>query len=236
MKKSIHLKTFIIFLSIIILSSCGGRNSASNNDTFSATSSLSEEGPISSGERNIATRICYAYQSKSKNFRDSTYLGTHFLFSIKKTDCQNSVTTSQIDSIMNYDDNNQLAYLQTASATNNSTQFNKTVMTDTNGYLSQLCSKIITNAPISNTVTQADTKIQISFFRDTLDGFFLQYFQKQTDGSYKINSAEKFKTRSQIDYTTGKILGMDEYYSNQKICSSFDKNQFSTYEQTFTSH
>lgn len=234
MKKSIGLKTFI-FTFTIILSSCGGRNSSVVN-SFNTTALLTEERILTSEERNIATRICYAYQSKSKNFRDSTYLGTHFLFSIKNTDCQNTVTTRKVDAVMNYDSSNQLSYTPTGAAIEPGF-FYKTVMTDTSGYLSQLCGKIITNQPINNTVTESSTKVQISFFREGLDGFYIQYFLKQPDSTYKITSAEKFKVRSQIDYTNGQILGMDEYYSTQKLCASnLDKNKYSDLEQVFISH
>ncbi len=228
--------TFIAFTSAIILSGCGGGKS-SVETTFSSTAALNTEGPISTGERNVATRICYAYQSKSKNFRGSDFLGTNFTFSAKKIDCQNTTKTYQINATLKYDDNNNLIY-QTPSTIDPNLKFVKKVQTDSSGYLSQLCTKIQNNEVINNTITDVTTgtKVQITFIREGLDGFFLQYFKKQTDNSYKIDSAEKLKVRTQIDYKNGQILGMDESYSNQKICNSqFDVNKYSDYTQTFIS-
>lgn len=232
-ERSSNLFYTILSLSLII-SSCGGGNSKPNI-TFSVDALLSEEHPISADERIIATRICYAYQSKSKNFRSSNLLGTSFIFSAKKTDCQNGVYPYQVNSILKYDETNSLVYgpLQNFDSSLN---FNKKVQTDSSGYLAQLCPKIITNESISNTTDLMGTKVQISFFRDSLDGFLLNYFYKQSDNSYKIDSQEKFKVRTQIDYTAKNIIGMDENYSIQKVCpSQYDKPNFSTFEQSFIS-
>jgi len=232
-----HLRyTFIAITSAIILSGCGGGKS-SIETTFSSTAALTAEGPISEGERNIATRICYAYQSKSKNFRGSGFLGTNFTFSAKKTDCQNTTITYQINATLKYDDNNNLIY-QTPSTFDPNIKFVKKVQTDSSGYLSQLCTKIQNNEVINNTTTDLTTKakVQITFIREGLDGLFLQYFVKQANNTYKIDSAEKLKVRTQINYTNGQILGMDESYSFQKICNiQFDVNKNSDYTQTFIS-
>ncbi len=238
MKKQFAL-TFISQLSFvafsIILSSCGGGKSSVQN-TFSVSAVMSEERALSDGERNVAARICYAYQSKSKNFRGADFLGTKFVFTAKNTDCQKSITSYQINTTLKYDSNNNLTYVP-KSGFDTTLKFVGTVQTDTYGYLSQLCDKIKNNQTINNTTTQQNVKVQITFIREGLDGFYLQYFNKQNDGSYKIDSAEKFKIRTQIDYSNGQILGMDEYYSTQKVCSSqYDKNANSDFEQTFTSH
>lgn len=218
----------------MILSSCGGGNSVGKK-TFSTEAILTEEHPIISEERNIATRICYAFQSKSKNFRTPGLIGTNFIFSVKKTDCQNNVTTYQTTSTLQYDDANDLTYAVSVNSDPNF-KFNKKVQTDNSGYLSKICPKIIKNEVISNTVDEQGVKVQISFFHEGFDGFLLQYFNQQKDNSYKIDSAERFKIRTQIDFINGKILGMDEYYSTQKICGNkFDKNKFSEFEQTFIS-
>lgn len=218
----------------MIISSCGGGNSVGKK-TFSVDALLSTEGPISTDERNIATRICYAYQSKSKNYRSSGFIGTSFIFSGKTTDCQNNITNYPINSTLKYDFNNDLIYAPPGNFDPN-LRFNKKVQTDTSGYLSQLCSKIYNGEVISNTINQQNVKVQISFLREGLDGFLLQYFNRQADSTYKIDSAEKLKVRTQIDYTTGQILGMDEFYSAQKVCGSqFDKNKFSEFEQNFIS-
>lgn len=219
----------------MIISSCGGGNSESKKN-FSLDALLSEVRPLNNDERNIATRICYAYKSKSKNFRSSGFIGTSFIFDGKKTDCQNTTTTYQINSTLKYDDNNELMYAPPGNFDPN-LRFNKKVQTDTSGYLSQVCFKILSNEAISNTIDSSGVKVQISFFREDLDGFFLQYFNRQADNTYKIDSAEKLKVRSQIDLSTGKILGMDESYESQKICDrQLDKNPFSVFLQTFATH
>ncbi len=232
MRRPASFKTFITLSTSIILSSCGGGNSKlGNTSSFNVSAILAEERPLSVDERNIATRICYAYQSKSKNFRGANFLGSRFIFLAKKTDCGNNVTSYQVTTTMNYDQNNGLSYFPT----NTSNQFFGKVETDTSGYLAQLCPSILTNQPVSNTTTQQNFKIQISFIREQLDGFVLNYFVQQPDLTYKISNAEKFKVRTQIDYTNGQVLGMDEYYSSQQLCSSLDRNKFSNYEQSFTS-
>ena len=225
----------LLLLSFTNLSSCGGGNSSSKT-VFSVNAIISEEHPISDGERGIATRICYAYQSKSKNFRSSTYFGGQFVFTSNKTECNNTKNSYQIYSNVKYDNSNNLIYGPSAG-TDTALKFVNLVQTDTNGYLAQLCDKIKNNLSISNTTTQGSVKVQISFIREDLDGFFLQYFVKQADNvTYKIDSAEKFKVRTQFDFTNGQVLGMDEYYSSQKVCSSsFDVNKNSDFTQTFTS-
>ncbi|MGZ3790398.1 MAG: hypothetical protein ACXVLQ_17835 [Bacteriovorax sp.] len=234
--KKVHLSfmTFLALSSSIILSGCGGGNS-SVKKTFAVDALLADERPLNNDERNVAARICYAYQSKSTNFRGSNFLGTQFIFSAKKTDCQGLVSSYQVPTTLQYNDSNNLIY-QTPSNFNPNLKFNNVVQTDSFGFLSQLCSKIKNNEPINNTTLMNTVKVQISFFREGLDGFMLQYFNKQTDNTYKIDSAEKFKVRTQLDFTTGQILGMDEFYSTQKVClSTFDKNTFSDFEQAFTS-
>jgi hypothetical protein len=235
------LPSFTTFSSIslmlfsIILSSCGGGNSSVKIAGFSTQTLMSDEHFISTEERNVATRICYAYQSKSKNFRTSTFLGGHFLFSGKTVDCQNTTSNYQVNALLNYDANNELAFIPQGPFDPN-LKFIKKVQTDTSGYLSLLCAKILNNEPISNTTTQTGIKVQISFIREGLDGFLLQYFVQQPDTTYKIETAEKYKVRTQIDFVNGQILGMDESYSTQKVCGNqFDKNKFSTFDQSFIS-
>lgn len=191
---------------------------------------------LSTTEINIATRICYAYQNKSQKFRTSEFYATPFQFSAKVTDCQNVVNQYDIPTIMRYDNNNNLAYIP-ANGFDPSLRFNRKVQTDTSGYLAQLCPKILSNQPVSNTTTQQNVKVQITFIKEEtngflLDGYFLQYFNKQTDGTYLIDSAEKFKVPTDGSSGPG-IRGMDRFYSTQKVCASkFDKNKFLNFEQT----
>lgn len=237
MKKGASLNLFLILSTSIILSSCGGGNSKPKL-SFSVDNQLLEEAPLTTTERNIATRICYAYQTKSQNFRTPEFLGGRFVFSTKKTDCQGLVNSVGVTTAMNYDALNELSYIVPAPIDPNFL-FNKKVQTDTSGYLAQLCPKILTNQTVSNTTTIQNVKAQISFFSDetdNMDGFFIQYFNLQPDNSFKIDSAERFKVpASEASVASGNIKGMDHFYSTQKRCSAIDKNKFSDFEQTFIS-
>jgi hypothetical protein len=213
------------------MSSCGVSNKQVST-VFKIDAQMAKEEAIGQEERNIATRICYAYQSKSKNFRSLPYLGSQFNFQTTETDCGAKVVTKSLSAVLTYDELNNLVYSLPFSSVE--PKFMKKVQTDTAGFLVQICDKIATNLEIKNTVTIGDTKVQIAFFRESLDGFFLQYFAKQNDGSYKIVSADKFSIRTQTDFKNGLILGMDEYYSTQKICTNAnDKIKFSNFEQVY---
>ncbi|MBP9681792.1 MAG: hypothetical protein KBD76_10340 [Bacteriovorax sp.] len=232
MKKPLSYTTFILLSSSIILSACGGGNSVSKI-SLSTSALMSEVRPLSNEERIIATRICYGYQSKSKNFRGADFLGGKFHFSTKYVDCSNQTSLNQVTAIMEYSTDSVLVY-NPVGAISASLPFFKKVQTDTTGYLSQLCSKIKENELISNTLEQENVRVQISFIREGLDGLTLQYFIKQIDGSYKIDSVEKFKVRTLIDYNNGQVLGMDEFYSTEKRCDETgSKNKASLYEQSF---
>ncbi len=233
MKKSQFACTILFFSFMIILTSCGGGNSKVIN-SFNTNAILDQEHPLTSEERNIATRICYAYQSKSKNFRGSDFLNSRFIFSTKKTDCQNSTTQGQVLMTLKYDLNNELSYIP-QSIFESDAELMKKVQTDSSGYLSQLCTKIKNNEVISNTIDQGGVKIQINFLRENFDSYLLQYFSLQPNNSYKLTSAEKFKVRTLIDYTNGQVLGMDESYMSNKLCNQYDKIPFSTFEQNFIS-
>jgi hypothetical protein len=227
------LLNFIIFSSIsTILFGCGGGNSKSGT-SFRLDASVSAQRSIDTNERNIATRICYAYQSKSQNFRLPNYLNTKFNFEVKETDCRGSSTRMSVTSILKLDSLSSILYFSQEKYTG--ANFMKNVQTDVNGYLSSVCTKIRNGQDISNTVEAGAIKIQISFFKEKLDGFYLQYFVRVTANEYKIQSAEKFLVRTQVDMAPDKVLGMDEYYSSQRACASNDPQKFSNFEQTFTS-
>ena len=235
MEQSKSFNASIFLLSTMIISSCGGGNSVINKK-FSVNAIVSEEHPISNEERNIATRICYAYQSKSNNFRTSAYFGSNFIFSGKNTDCQSAISNYQISTNLKYDSNSELIYA-TPSNFDNNIPFNKKVQTDRSGYFAVICSKILRNESISNTIDQSGVKVQISFVHDGLDNFLLQYFNKQSDNTYKIDSAENFKVRSQFDFSAGKILGMDESYKIQRVChDQMNSSKISEFEQNFLSN
>jgi hypothetical protein len=221
---------FILSLTAL-LSSCGVSNKQVST-SFNINAQLAKEQVIDQDERNIATRICYAYQSKSKNFRSLPYLGSQFNFKTTETDCGGTVTSKNLSAVLSYDDSNNLIFLLQFGTSE--PKFMKKVQTDTSGFLVQICDKIATNQAINNTVTIGDTKVQIAFFREALDGYFIQYFSKQSNGNFRIVSADKYSIRTQTDFKNGMILGMDEVYSNQKICTnSNNKYQFSNFEQTY---
>ena len=222
---------FILLLTTMILSSCGGGNNVLQKK-FSVNALVTEEHSIYNSERNIATRICYAYQSKSNNFRTSEFLGSIFNFSATNTDCQGGIIHYQIKTNLKYESLTDLTYVPQVNI-DNDVSFNKKVQTDRSGYLSVICAKIVKNEPISNTLDQGGVKVQISFFHDGLDTFELKYFTLQADNSYKIDSAETFKVRSAFDFTTGNILGMDESYKVERICNTNIDSKISQFEQTF---
>jgi len=133
---------------------------------------------------------------------------------------------------MKNDTQNELSYIP-VHVFDPSLAFNKKVQTDSSGYLAQVCPKILTNQQVNNTITQGNVKIQISFFTEDLDGFMLQYFNKQPDNSYVFDSAEKFKVPTSLN---APIRGIDQFYSLTKVCpNSLDKNPNSIYEQNFIS-
>jgi hypothetical protein len=233
MKKCV---AFIILFSLsFAITSCGGGNNKPQT-AFSVDAIITEERPLTSEEIQIATRICYAYQSKSQQFRTADYYGTKFLFSVKKTDCQNQSTQAEVPTTMKYDDQNVLNYIQDKDI-DSSFNFKKLVQSDRSGYMSQLCPKILTNQPVTNTTVIQNTKVQISFFKETLDGYLLKYFTKLDELTYKIESAEKFKIPTDAESSKKSIRGMDQFYSLQKVCpSSLDKNKFSDFEQNFIYH
>lgn len=217
---------FLIFLSLLAtLNSCGG-GVKSSKKSFSGLMQLSEEAELTLDERTIATRICYAYQSKASAFRTTDYLGGQFSFAMTSTDCSGSTNTYNINSLLKYNYDNILEYQPTPDT---SKFFNRGVQTNTAGYLTQLCDKVKTNQKINNTFMQGELKVQIDFLRDNaLDGFRLRYFIKDSNGIYKGDSLETFMVR-----TSGQILGMDEHFTRQKLCPN-TTNKNSEMKQIFT--
>lgn len=193
---------------------------------------MTDERNLTPDEKNIAIRICYAYQSKSQKFSLPEFYGTQFIFEAKNTDCQNLVTATNITTTMKNDAQNQLSYVPTQFY-DPSLAFNKKVQTDSSGYLAQLCPKLLTNQQVGNTITEQNVKVQISFFKEDYDGYLLQYFNRQVDNTYKIDSAEKFKVPTELGAA---IRGMDQFYSTARVCTGpLNKNKYSNFEQKFIS-
>jgi hypothetical protein len=221
-----HILLFSI--AALALSACGDGNSGPKKSAIDAL--IAEERNLVEEERTIATRICYAYQSKNTSFRTQTYLGRNFEFNITTKSCENAKETYSINAVLQIEAGLRLAYMPPVT---NTRAFEKQVQTNSAGYLSQLCSKIQTNQPISNTVDIDGYKVQIQFFKDKLDGFIFRYFKLTGDAGYKIERAETFKVRTQFNSTSAQILGMDESFSRESICLTNVKN-YSSFTQNFS--
>jgi hypothetical protein len=220
------LRTSYLLLSttsMLALAGCGGAGSKDPTG-YSISAQLSVVQDLSPEERAIATRICYAYQSKSSGFRGQSYNAGSFIYKIESKNCVDAQADYTVNAVLKATTSSMVMEPDTDKP------FQKVVQTDTAGYLSQLCAKIKNNKVISNTVTETSTKIQIKFFKDTFDSYTLRYFNPTgTNGELKITSAETLKVRT--DSGTG-ILGMDEKYTIQQTCGTSDK--FSEFNQTFS--
>ena len=223
---SIHLLLSII----IFINGCGNSISKNVAPVFTTNTAIKVLQDISGSERNIAANICLALKSKSENYKTSDLLGSKFSFEIKQNQCGIMSEINTVNTILGIKKtDNTFHYNASSPFTNDFAQ------TDTQGYLSQICNKINNNLAISNTTTLNGMTVQITFFKDTLEGYTVQYFNTGSNGISKLISAETFRIRTQITYTKGNILGMDEYYKKETICPT-DSTKISEEEQTFISH
>ena len=198
------------FILIILLASCGQASKNNINTVYSSTEALTSTEDIDINQRNIATRICYAYESKGNKFNSSDFLGGSFNFNVENNGCTSSQNYT-INSILvrsTKDGSMRFAY-------DGAKSFNNFVQTNSQGYLSNVCTKIKNNQTISNTIDNKNVIIQIKFFRDTLDSYMIKYFVRDAKGNVSIDSSEIFKVRTQFNYTNSQILGMDEEYIKQ---------------------
>lgn len=227
--KQHHL--FLSITSMLVLSACGGAGSKDPSG-YNVNAQMSAVTDLSAAERTIATRICYAYQSKSSSFRSQTYNGKTFTYNMASKNCVDTKASYSLNAVLS----STSSALTMTPTPDSDLPFQKVVQTAQSGYLSQLCTKIQNNQAISNTATttSSKTKTQIVFFRDTLDSYTLRYFAPNSAGEMKIESAETYKVRTQFNITASQILGMDESYSIQQTCGSSDK--FSEFTQTFSSY
>jgi hypothetical protein len=190
---------------------------------------MEAERDLNAEERAIATRVCYAYQSKGTTLRMSYYLAGTFNFSITSRSCSDQ----KLDYLMKaklYQDGNNLVF----EPVNSSMPFEGDIQSSSSGLLTQLCNKIQNNRAISNTSSSSSTsKVQIRFYKDTLDAYALQYFSLK-EGKMVSVGAETYRVRTQINMVSGsgQILGMDETYASYRPCS--DGKTHSEHFQYFT--
>jgi hypothetical protein len=215
---------FLISASLLLASGCGKQDTYVPAG-FSTSAVLSATRDLTTAERTIATRICYAYQSKNTAFRTQTYYGNTFNFSVNYKDCSNAISKVIIPGVLTTSTADSAGLMFAADT---ALPFNKTVQLAKSGFLSQLCTKIQNNQAISNTVVDSGVTVQIAFVAQDMDSYVLQYF----NSSKKIDSAETFRVRTQFNMTAGQILGMDESYTQQKVCSG-NTEKFSDYSQSF---
>lgn len=229
-----HSNTFFQAMALIVsttlfATSCGGGGNKSQSVVFQVGAQMALVENIDNNQRNIATRICYAYQSKNSNFNSSDYLGSKFNFNVNQKTCDAKTTSSSVTAILKKEKD---VFIYSANEQNN---FYQNVQTNTMGYLSQLCTKINSNQDISNTLDINGNRVQIIFFTDKSDGFKISYFTMDNNNNYKIHSAETFRVRTQLNFIATSILGMDENYTKQEVCNN-DSSNFSEIEQRFISH
>lgn len=216
------------------MTSCGARKDGNNSAmAYSTNAEMVQVQDLESAERDIATRICYAYRSKTTNFRIPTYTDKFYDFSMSTKDCEEKRSDSSLITTIKASSTNA-ATLLFVPTVKTSSQFYDKIQTTESGFLSQLCTKIQSNQPISNTVSVEDSTstIQLRFFKDDLDSYTLSYFTKSQDGKMKISSAETFKVRTQFNLNSTQILGMDEIFIRQTTCS--DPTKYTDFVQRFS--
>jgi hypothetical protein len=232
MKRISRFDHFFLILPALLISSCGPQRNTKVSSVFSISAIMSTTRDLTTAERAVAARICYAYQSKYTNFRTQTYYGATFNFNIDSRDCENVRANYSISAILTTSPTYLANYPKPLIYSTNSTKsFNSAVQTAQAGFLSQLCNKIQNNLPISNTATDSGNTIQVSFTATDIDSYTLQYFTP-VNNVMKIQFAETFKVRTQFSIGTNQILGMDEIYSKQKVCEKYP-DRFSDFNQLY---
>ena len=218
---------FLSILNLLTVSGCGVVGSIDSSEYYTSEQ-MSLVQNLSVEERAIATRICYAYQSKSSSFRAKNYNGGTFTYDINSKNCEGTRSHYTVNSVFKSSNTSMTLVPDTDKP------FVATIQTDESGYLTQLCGKIKSNTPISNTVSEVSTKIQISFIKNTLDSYTIKFFvPDEKTNLMKIESMETFKVTTKTT-SEGQIKGIDESYSVFKTCETSDK--FSEFNQKFSSY
>lgn len=237
MRMPIFKHFLILSASTVLLAGCGGRKDGNNGiSQYMTTAEIRPTVDLEQAERDIATRICYAYRSKNISFRTPTYTNRFYDFSLNARDCEDVKSNAAVTTTLKVSGTTSNTILFTPTVKPPLAFFQK-VQTTTSGFLTQLCTKIQNNQPISNTVYDEETEstVQIRFFRDDLDSYKLNYFTKGTDGKMVITSAETFKVRTQFNINATQVLGMDEIILKQATCKS-DAKKITDFSQTFTGY
>ncbi len=229
-KNQAHIFSSFALASVLALSSCspgnGGRSPASTS--YSTSELMAPSRDLTSDERAIATRICYAYQSKNNNFKTSPYLGSAFAFTVNTQDCYEKKNQYSMNSTLIMDEEGKVLSYKPSSLS----QFYNKVQTNSVGYLAQLCTKIQNNQKISNTIEALDGTFQISFSNSVMDNFTIKFFALNASGGQSIKNSEQFMVRTQFNLGPGQILGMDESYANYVTCP--DAKKYSVLSQKFS--
>ena len=218
---------FLMTTTLLTIVSCGENKNKSQEVGFAVNQQVSATRDLNDAERAIATRVCYAYQSKASSFKTQAYNGGTFNFSLESKNCEDIKDIYSVSGSLITGSDGSLTYDSKSPK-----KFFPKIQTSQSGFLSQLCSKIVTNQAISNTAVINNVIVQIILQASDLDTYTLNYYQLQ-DKVLRITSADTYKVRTQFNLNNGQILGMDEKYSQQAVCS--DNKNFSQISQSFTS-
>jgi len=226
----------ILSLSLVTLVNCGGSSNKGRAPAGGAVSAQElEEVALTTEQRAIATRICYAYQTKRSKFSDlkSGFKGSTFTFNTSTLDCSNQKKEFAVDTILDWNADNNLEFIKI----DKSKTIISLVQTDTTGFISQLCTKIQNNEEISNTTVLAGRKVQVEFFRKNLDSYTIRTFLfVNNQQAFQFESADTFQVRTQFNVSGEQIVGMDEVITRQKVCPGSSTPTSSLFTQTYIKH
>ncbi len=214
---------------LLTIASCGENKNKGGGTSFSVNQSMTATRDLTAAERTIATRICYAYQSKNTSFKTQTYFGGSFSFNMNSKACTETSENYTVVGVLTTGTDGGLMY-----DTKTTKPFSAKVQTSQSGFLSQLCTKIQNNLAISNTAVVDNVTVQVAFTSTDLDTYVLNYFTSQNN-VMKISSADTYKVRTQFNQSASQILGMDEIFTRQSVCTS-DASKFSQFTQTYTGY
>jgi len=241
-KRKIHLLT--IFLTWLLISSCQKINSYPTRDIASINSEQSdieghhqfnlnaivgrdiENDTLNGEERNIALRICYAYESKSHHLVYEDLSDRSFEFLIEKQNCQGEV--EQKTERFTIKKGSDAYYLQAKQMPANPQLIEQAftlIQTNERGVLAKVCDKIKTNQKISNKIITSDGEIHLAFFKHNLDAYKITQFSKNNRGILVNTLQNEYYVRTEINYKKEKIMGMDEEIVQEKSCGQSNQEE-----------